>query len=236
MPYTPVRFPKGVTNASVNHPTAFLGKPDSRRFHEYLNDFDSLAEFNGVTSTASWVNTATGAGSFALADGDGGLALLTNAAGGSDANFYQRIKLGWTLESGKQNWFSIRLKVSDATLSAIVAGLQSQDTTPLAVSDGVFFIKPTAAATVNFSSFASGTGTTLSAIATMVADTFMEWSWWYDGNTTIYAFINGARVGQITTNIPTAALTLSFGLQNGEAVAKNMTIDYINAVKERYVG
>jgi hypothetical protein len=36
-----------------------------------------------------------------------------------------------------------------------------------------------------------------------------------------------------STYLPDTELTVSFGIQNGEAVAKTMTVDYIFAAKER---
>ena len=37
----------------------------------------------------------------------------------------------------------------------------------------------------------------------------------------------------LATYLPDTELTISFGVQNGEAVAKTMTIDYIFAARER---
>jgi hypothetical protein len=47
--------------------------------------------------------------------------------------------------------------------------------------------------------------------------------------------VNGVVGGAVaTTNLPDDEdLTVSFALQNGEAVAKTMTVDYIFVAKER---
>jgi hypothetical protein len=47
--------------------------------------------------------------------------------------------------------------------------------------------------------------------------------------------VNGVVVGtSVTTNLPDDEdLTISFAIQNGEAVAKTMTVDYILCSKER---
>jgi hypothetical protein len=48
-------------------------------------------------------------------------------------------------------------------------------------------------------------------------------------------FVNGLLGGSLaTTNLPDDEdLTVTFAIQNGEAVAKTMTVDYIYVAKER---
>jgi hypothetical protein len=103
------------------------------------------------------------------------------------------------------------------------------------VTDGVFFIKADGAATVNLLVEKNGTATTTSSVATMADDTFVTLGFFYDGVSTIYYFVNGALGGSsVTTNLPDDEdMTISFAIQNGEAVAKTMTVDYINVCKER---
>jgi hypothetical protein len=117
----------------------------------------------------------------------------------------------------------------------VVMGLQITDTTPLDVSDGVFFIKADGAATVNLLVEKNNTATTTSSVATMVNDTFIRLGFYYDGVSSIEYFVNGVLGGSsVTTNLPDDEdMTISFALQNGEAVAKTMTVDYIFAAKER---
>jgi hypothetical protein len=132
-------------------------------------------------------------------------------------------------------WFEARFKVSDATQSDVVMGLQITDATPLDVTDGVFFIKADGAATVDLLVEKNNTATTTSSVATMADDTFITLGFFYDGVSTIYYFVNGALGGSsVTTNLPDDEdMTISFAIQNGEAVAKTMTVDYINVAKER---
>ena len=61
-----------------------------------------------------------------------------------------------------------------------------------------------------------------------------ELSFYYDGKTEVQYFLNGTLLGRMTVaTLPAAALTVSFGMANGEAVAKTMTTDYILLVQER---
>lgn len=231
----PTRFPKGISTAAKGLVFGEFGNPSPRDYCTYFQDFVSGAEFNNITATTSWAVNATGTGTFALTDGDGGQALITNAAADDDRLFFQKKGECFLFETGKQMWFDARFKVSDATQSDIILGLQITDTTPLAVSDGVYFYKADGAATADFIVTKASTATTNSAVATVVSATFIRLGFYYNGASNIDYFVDGVRKGSsVTTNLPTTEeLTVSFGLQNGEAVAKTMTIDYIFAAKER---
>ena len=57
-----------------------------------------------------------------------------------------------------------------------------------------------------------------------------------DPNTSQVSYFVGSAtpVGVVNTNLPDdEELTVSFGIQNGEAAAKTMTIDYVNVICER---
>ena len=223
------RFPNGVTNASEDSLFAQLGQPAATEFHTYFEDFDYYA-------AADWTVTETQAGATqALADGDGGLLLLTNTAADNDLVSLQKVGESFRFATGKKLFFEARFKVSDATQSDVVIGLQITDTTPLDVTDGVFFIKADGAATVNFRVEKNNTATTASSIATMANDTYIRLGFYYDGVSAVQYFVNGTYTGSsVTTNLPDDEdLTVTFAIQNGEAVAKTMTVDYIYVAKER---
>jgi len=222
------RFPNGVTNVGEDSLFAAMGQLAPTKFHTYMEDFDYYA-------AADWTVTETQAGATqALTNGDGGLLLLTNSAADDDLNALQKVGASFAFAAGKKLWFEARFKVSDATQSDFVMGLQGTDTTPLDTSDGVFFLKADGSTSVSLVVEASNTATTTSSVATVANDTFVRLGFWYDGDAAVYYFVNGALGGKsVTTNLPTADLRVSFGIQNGEAVAKTMTIDYVFVAKER---
>jgi hypothetical protein len=222
------RFPNGVTNVGEDSLFAAMGQLAPTKFHTYMEDFDYYA-------AADWTVTETQAGATqALTNGDGGLLLLTNSAADDDLNALQKVGASFAFAAGKKLWFEARFKVSDATQSDFVMGLQGTDTTPLDTSDGVFFLKADGSTSVSLVVEASSTATTTSSVATVANDTFVRLGFWYDGDAAVYYFVNGALGGKsVTTNLPTADLRVSFGIQNGEAVAKTMTIDYVFVAKER---
>ena len=226
-------FTSGVTNVGTDSTLGKLKAPEPHKYHTYFNDFDTyLASDWTITTTED----GTGSATEALADGDGGLLLVTNAAGDNDHDFFQLVKEGFKYEAGKQLAFHIRFKTNDATQTDIVAGLQLTDTTPLDVTDGIFFISADGAATLDFQVEKDNTATTTSSVATMANDTFITTSWFIDPDrdALYYSINNGTPLKSVATNLPNDEdLTISFGIQNGEAVAKTMTIDYITMMVER---
>jgi hypothetical protein len=206
---------------------------DTTNFRRYIEEFD-------VYTAGEWTITTTEAGASsateALTSIDGGALLITNDSNDNDADFFQLPSEGFKFDSTKRLYFETRFKVSKATESDIVIGLQLTDTAPLDVTDGIFFLKPDGAATVNFLVEKDDTATTASAVATLAADTFVTLAFYYEpSDGKLQYFVDGVKVGaSAITNVPdNEELTVSFGLQNGEAGAQTMTMDYIFVAKQR---
>ena len=211
----------------------FQPYPSDQTYYGYFNDFMT---YNSGDWTITTTEAGTGSATEAVTSSAGGALLLTNAAGDNDLDFLQLKGEAFTLAAGKRAFFSSRFKVSDATQSDFVMGLHITDTSPLDVTDGIFFISADGAATVDLSVEKNNSATTASSIATMSNDTFITLSWFIDPNTSNvhYSVNNAEPLVLADTNLPNDEdLTISFGIQNGEAVAKTMTIDYINVICER---
>ena len=230
---TPVRFPSGVTNTfdtQKNRLAHSFGGPDPRRYIQYFNDFF-------VYASGDWTKTDVGTSpTAALTDGAGGQLLLTAPNDNPGSTFLQLVKQAFYPATGYRMWFEAKWKVSNVATVDAVMGLQVTDTTPLAVSDGIFFKLTTGAATVDFLVEASSTATTASAVATLAADTFVRTGFYYNGVDEVQYYIDGVLKGEsVATNLPTAAgLSPSFGLKSNSANARTMTIDYIWAAQERF--
>jgi len=229
---TTTRLPNGFTNVGDSSIFANMTQPDPTKFHEYWNDFDTY-------TAGDWVVTETQAGATqALTAGDGGWLLLTNTAADDDLIALQKTPAAFTLTAGKKAFFRCRFKVSDATQSDVVFGLQVVDTTPLDVTDGIYFLKSDGAATVNFICRKNATtgSTSASSVATLANDTFVTLGFYYDGIDRVYYSVDGAIGGSLDASssyLPDTITTVSFAVQNGEAVAKTMTVDYVYAAIER---
>lgn len=234
---TPTRYKNGVSTAAPNTTLADFVLPDPTSAHVFFTDFDEYAAGDWVITT-----TEAGAGSAteALSDADGGVLVITNDDADDDNDFLQwaggsggAIE-SFLLESGKKTWFKARFKVSDATDSDFVIGLQITDTSPLAVSDGVFFSKADGSTSMTLEVEKDGAATSTTA-ATIADDTYVVAGFFYDGASAIKVYVDDVLVGEsVTTNIPDdEELGISFGIQNGAAAAKVMSVDYIFAAKAR---
>lgn len=220
-------YPTGVNNTKEGTFRDYI-EMSPAKLHTYFEDFDYYR-------AGDWTLSGAGTSTEALTNVDGGRLLITNAASDNNASFLNKVGESFLFETGKKIWFEALFQVSDGTQSDIVCGLQITDTTPLDVSDGVFFIKADGADTVNFVVEKNGTATTTSNVASIGDDTDISLGFYYDGKETITIFSNGVAVARSNVdNLPDdEVLTISFGIQNGEAVAKTMSMDYVFVAKER---
>ena len=171
------------------------------------------------------------------------LILITNDDADNDLDFFQLKGESFKWDSAKRMFFSARFKTNDATQSEIVMGLQITDTTPLDVTDGIFFLKIDGDTQPDLI-IEKDNSSSLSVVEmdAMEDDTFVTLSFEYDpldvatGGAVFRAYQDNVQVGEITgtTNAPDdEELTISFGIQNGEAAAKTLTIDFILVAVER---
>ena len=227
-------FTKGVNNITAQNILGQMIQLDPTQMHTYFNDFDTY-------TAGDFTVTETQAGATqALTNVDGGVLLLTNSAADNDLNALQKVGESFKFEAGKKLFCKTRFAVSDATQSDFVIGLQITDTTPLAVTDGVYFRKHDGDANLDFVVIKDSTASTATAITTVANNTYLTVGFYYNGvDEVVYAASvdnnNPTILGKLPIdNLPDdEELTISFGIQNGEAVAKTMSIDYIFVSKER---
>jgi hypothetical protein len=239
----PTRFASGVSTRAKTEPLGNYGLPDPTRWHTWFNDFDDYDATQWViTTTEAGASDATEAVSLGA---DNGILVLTNDAADNDNDFLQwagvtgtSVAETWRITSGKQLYFKARFKLSDgnagiAQVDAVI-GLQITDTSPLAVTDGVYFLKTDASASLEFKTMLNSSATTSTA-GTMVYDTYHTVAFYYDGDTQVQYWFDDVLIGtQATTTLVTDEdLTISFGVQNGQAYAGVMSVDYIFVAKER---
>ncbi len=224
-------MPGGITNAQIDN---FWAKtngrfPDPTRYVEIFEDFMRFdaAEFD--------LSVNTGSPSVAIFNGKGGILQLTNSAADNDNQFIQAEADTAAFEPGRETWLEIRASLSDANLSDMVAGLQPQNADPLNENNGVWFEKLSGDNTVFLVTALGGVRNTLE-LGEMEDDTFFTLGYYYDGvNPGIQGYFNNNFVGIVPgSDQPTAVdLTPIFGVQNGEAVAKALRLDYILLCMER---
>lgn len=225
------RFPNGISTRKSTDPFGQYFHPDQTDEHRYIEDM------NNFTSTA-WTNTVVGTSTPALVAGDGGILSIATSATSSDSSFLQRVPEMYSLETGKPSWFSCRFQVSALT-SVVVFGLQVTDTTPEDVTDGIYWVSTTGtgALTIFCRKNATTGSTSSTAAGTLVAGTYTELAWYWDGKDTVNFYQDRVQRGSLTgvaaSFLPDTTLTPSFGLRTTSAAIKTMLVDYFYVSKSR---
>ena len=236
----PTHFPNGVSNRTKGHPLFNYPYLDPSKYYTYFDDF---FEYHSGIYTITTTEAGSGNASEEITSGAGGQLLITNDDADNDLDFFQLKGESFKWDSSKRMFFSARFKTNDATQSEIVMGLQITDTTPLDVTDGIFFLKVDGDTQPDLI-IEKDNSSSLSVLEmdAMEDDTFVTLSFEYDpldvatGGAVFRAYQDDVQVGEITgtTNAPDDEdLTISFGIQNGEAAAKTLTIDFILVAVER---
>jgi hypothetical protein len=206
-------------------------------YSRYFNDFLEPADY----AAADWTITTTEAGAGAATEAIGnlqhGVLVITNDNADDDADFLQLAKETFKFVSGKKFRFAMRAKVNEILQCDFVLGLQITDTTPLAVTDGIYFRKDDGDALLDAVVVKDSAATTLTGIKTLAADTYYLFEIYYDGGANIQFKVDGEGAGKIavgTTTPDDEELAISFGIQQGEATnVKILSIDYIELDQER---
>lgn len=199
---------------------------------QYFNDFLFAQNY----AAADWVVTETQAGATQAiaADVVGGALALVNSAADDDVNQLQSAEEWFKLTVGKQAWFECKFKVSDATQSDLYVGFATTDTTIIAgTTDSVGFRKSDGSTTLQ-SLTEDNTTETANTAVTMADDTYVTVGFHWDGKSLVRFYVNRGLVATHSTNIETTnKLALTLCLQNGEAAAKTLTVDYVYVALER---
>lgn len=235
---TVTRWPNGVSDAAVGAPLANYAGLNPTRYHRWFDDFDAW-------TAANWVVTETDSGATeTIANADGGILLFQNTAADNDlvsaqwagGNGATAETFKW--ESTKDMVIGARFKVSNATQSDVLIGLAITDTSPLASlpSDGLFFYKADDAATLVAQLRKNGTATSVS-VGTMSDDTYVEVFLVYNSSVGSWqTFLNGNLVATTTTLtnvVDDEELAVTIALQNGNAAARLLSVDWLLVAKSR---
>lgn len=241
---TPVRFTSGVTTFPAYHPV--MGQylaPNPFQAAAYEDDFFRYA-------AGDWTVTAS-TGTTALGAGNGGLIVQTTSSSSSDVQHNLKNPLSTAITAGNRAWFVWRGKVDTVANSTWLLGLTSA-LTAFVPSDGIYLSKAAAATTLTLNVRKSGTSTTQAMSSNLVLTDggYVVCGFFYDGKPTptIYAFAgNSSTFGpgesvssyvssivSVTdmTNLPTANLGVSFGVQTNAAATRALTTDYVLGTTE----
>lgn len=213
-----------------------------------------LAAASNSTWTVTVTEAGTGNATSAVADINGGGITLTTDNADNDLIFAQAANACFTPTAGKKMFFRAKFKLTDANANAasineseFYFGAMVRDTDPLSstggdgVTDGIFFLKEDGTQDIYlYCQKNTTTGQLATKLAnTLTVNTMTEFAFYFDGVQFIEVFIDGVKTTTVdltttlTTYLPDTILNLSFGIKNGEAVAKVLTIDYLMLAQER---
>jgi|GEM_PF-640456 len=241
LPLLALAFAASVIAAPDPHPRGFNNLPDGHWVRGRgdaitmpypARDFQWFDDFFKYTA-GDWVVTEINDSTQAMGDANGGTLVLTTLTAENDAASLQSVGEIFTLASGKEAFFEARFKIGEATQSDFIMGLQVRDTTPLAVADGVYFQKDDGDALLDIHSMATSVDTAALGIHTVVDDTYMKVSFYYDGGTSIVYAVDDVVKGTLTATPTTTELTISFAVHAGSAAADVLTVDYIHFWREK---
>lgn len=237
MPNT--RFPKGVTNVKIGDTLGHMPVFDSSSVVRYFEDFSQHCDIMLATPTSHTV-TLIGAGTvaFATVSGGGGHLLITNAAADNDQVSIQHKSESFKYVVNKPWSIKTKFRVSDATQSDILVGVAITDTTPLDASDRIAFEKADGSTTLSLKLTKNSTSTTVGSTTLVDATDVVLGARYVPSKQAVEFLVNEVVVGSTTTltNLcDDEELTPTISLANGEAVAKTMTMDYIDVCFARDV-
>jgi hypothetical protein len=229
----PTRFSNGVSTNDAQYlmgdyplPSPFTSSGSrSTGVAEYANDFtESVAEYTAAGTSST----------FALTDGNGGLAILT-PGGASTVSAAYKTASNVAFVAGNAVWFQSRFKVSAVSgTKSFYVGLRKGSAT----TDGLWFTKPASSTSVNLVSTVGSTATTLvTGVATAVADTYLELGLYFNGvdllvynNNLLVARVDAPTIGTSGTTL--TSVDLGPVLHITPTATDTLTVDYILASTE----
>ncbi len=195
----PARLPSGVSTSAPGFLFGNRPGPTPARTNLYFNDFNTYA-------AGDWTVTTGGTGTSALADGNGGLLVVTTDALTNDIQGNELVKKSFAFTTNSQTWFGINVKLGHATNCAFMAGF-GNTFAALGPTDGVYISKAVSSATVNLIVRASSSTSATLALGTLVAGVTYTFGFYLDGkpSPTLYGYstipyLNGTAPGGATGN------------------------------------
>ena len=205
--------------------------------HSIFEDFNNI----DAATLAGYTVTQASAGTFALSDAAGGVALVdSGSATVTQGANVQKLGECFKPAVGNDIWFECRVKVADTFDKAeLFIGLAITDTTIIDTSsnsstDHVGWQCVTDDGVLLFSAEKGGTGATKAA-ATIAEDTWITLGFKVNGVTSIEHWVNGVKIAttHLTANISVAELTPSFVCQSGGTNDPILHIDWFKCFQLR---
>ncbi len=227
--------------------SSILPAPNPVKYLEEYVDFLRADEFDSGDWTTT--NDQGAGGSTGILDDTllGVLQIQPSAAANDCTNVFKSAGAPgemYYLVDGKQFWFQVRMQISETDDADYFIGLTSiAPNAPVGAglyypqqNDHLGFCKRDAVTGWKVRSNIDGSTTDVSMTTAVSAATWHVLTLYFDGSSTITAYIDGvAQANTVTTNINNdEPMGLCFAAQNGDtAAARDLKIDYYRIVHER---
>lgn len=210
---------------------------DLNRGYLFIDDFKDLP-------TGKYTATQATAGTFALSDEEGGVALAdcnsTTATQGINVQLGSTVGEFAATQSAGKMWFEARVKASDiATGPEFFCGLSAIDTSVLASSansstDHIGFESVTDDNVLLFHTENGGSRTSSTAtIHTLVDGEYVKLGFRVTNQSKIEVYVNGAKVDTLTSNVCTALMVPTLVCQSGGTTDPIVGIDWWSVAVEQ---
>ena len=211
--------------------------------HEWIDDFcqDLDAAIRWTVETSE---QGSGSASYGCTDLVNGVLLITNDGADDDNVEISNMCECWKLIDCYPFYAEIRFKISDAIQSDFWFGLITGNTFFTPPNDYVVFKKDDGDANLDFANAINGAGNDTDTGIDLANLTWYRLGIHWDGAGTIRWFViqDGnfpqtiLATGTVTTSIvQDEELKIGFGIQNGEAAAKSLYVDYVKCVQKRVI-
>jgi len=214
---------------------------DPLAFAEIFDDFFAFVETAG-TNKGGWWPVAIGSGVAAghpivsATPGANGNVLWTTAGANGDGLHIPWEVLSFLMASGRKFWFFARVQFLTVVTLPVRFGIIANSTDPFAAdANGIYFnINETAGKTGTIVKNAGGTTETADHSSDVVADTYYECGFYYDGSQVQFYKDRDELGDPVTTNIPVGITLQPFIASKAASVAAlTVAFDYVRVITER---
>ncbi len=204
---------------------------------EYLHDPSIghlLDEHFHKYAAGDWTQTNDNSATVALVSGAGGVLGMTTDSSDNDGVELQMNHLAWQLAAGKPFWFETRVRIETVAANDVAIGLMNTDTDiigdagDIVVTDGIYFGNDNDGL-LDFYSEASSSETTVDTGHVLADATWVNLGITSDGSNWVKAWVNGKVLYTAESNIPSAALRISYAHKNTGGAAKYLQADFVRA-------
>ena len=219
----------------------FWEEPYRQRWVEAIgpNVIKFIEDFAGDYPADSWLDTEiTATAGIASYNIEGGGILLYGTGGDGDAIQLQKLS-GYKACTACPIYFGTRWKLTGMAggSASVIIGLHDEDTDVIgSPNTGIIFECASAATGIDLVCYSSGTGVSMTALTTIVDDTWYIDEFYWDGSNQVKLWHDGTYIGAASAGSvaqgSAMAITLAFGNEAANTSATTgLVVDWVRAIQ-----